>query len=225
MTSATGEGPWLQGWKHRQHNSNPRGFTVLNNTTTDPLAAPGGPGYELRRRRQGDHAHEQNSTEHTPIAWRCRPMERSSRRGIPTVATATNLRWCATTPMGGLDTSFNTSGKVTTRIEPLNYGHSVAVQADGKIVVAGYSSHGFNDDQFAVVRYNTNGSLDTSFNSTGPEPGHGDYGLRRRRPTVTAWRCRPMGRSSWRGKSFKGYNNSDFRSGALQRRWESGCRL
>src|SRR5262249_49924458 len=35
---------------------------------------------------------------------------------------------------------------------------SVAVQADGKIVVVGYGG---------IVRYNPNGSLDTSFNGTG----------------------------------------------------------
>ena len=36
------------------------------------------------------------------------------------------------------------------------------MQADGKILVAGYSDNGTNDD-FALVRYNTDGTLDTSF--------------------------------------------------------------
>ena len=45
-------------------------------------------------------------------------------------------------------------------------GQSVTVQADGKIVVAGYSNSG-GSTNFAVVRYNTDGSLDTGFNSTG----------------------------------------------------------
>ena len=43
---------------------------------------------------------------------------------------------------------------------------SVAIQSDGKIVVAGYSNNGSNDD-FALVRYNTDGTLDTSFHSDG----------------------------------------------------------
>ena len=43
---------------------------------------------------------------------------------------------------------------------------SVAIQSDGKIVVAGYSDNGSNDD-FALVRYNTDGSLDTTFDSDG----------------------------------------------------------
>ena len=43
---------------------------------------------------------------------------------------------------------------------------SVAIQSDGKIVAAGYSNNGSNYD-FALVRYNTDGSLDTSFDSDG----------------------------------------------------------
>jgi uncharacterized delta-60 repeat protein len=68
---------------------------------------------------------------------------------------------------GSLDTSFNGTGKVTTSIGTSDdQGHSVAIQSDGKIVVAGFSDNGSNYD-FAVVRYNSNGSLDTSFNGTG----------------------------------------------------------
>ena len=45
-------------------------------------------------------------------------------------------------------------------------GNSVAAQRDGKIVVAGYADVG-GVDRFALVRYNSDGSLDTSFNSNG----------------------------------------------------------
>ena len=68
---------------------------------------------------------------------------------------------------GQLDITFNGTGTVIT---PVRFGNdlafSMALQADGKIVVAGSSSNGFDDD-FAIVRYNTNGTLDTSFNGTG----------------------------------------------------------
>ena len=72
-------------------------------------------------------------------------------------------------PDGSLDTSFDTDGKQTTDIEGIggaDVGDAVALQSDGKIVVAG---RGFNgaDDDFAVVRYNANGSLDTSFDTDG----------------------------------------------------------
>ena len=63
---------------------------------------------------------------------------------------------------GSLDNSFN-GGIVITPVSNFHdQATSVAIQADGKIVVAG--SGGPN---LAVVRYNTNGSLDTSFNGTG----------------------------------------------------------
>jgi uncharacterized delta-60 repeat protein len=68
---------------------------------------------------------------------------------------------------GSLDTGFDTDGKVTTPIgASRSYARSVAVQADGKILVAGYSTIGGNSD-FAVVRYNADGSLDTSFDTDG----------------------------------------------------------
>lgn len=71
-------------------------------------------------------------------------------------------------------------GIVTTAIGTSHAGgRSVVLQADGKIVVAGYSSNGSNND-IAVVRYNTNGTLDTSFGgdgivTTAPSAGD-DYG-------------------------------------------------
>ncbi|MEH2049311.1 DUF4347 domain-containing protein [Nostoc sp.] len=68
---------------------------------------------------------------------------------------------------GTLDTSFNTTGKVTTDFNSNDEGgNSITVQADGKILVAGISNNGTNND-FAIVRYNSNGTLDTSFNTTG----------------------------------------------------------
>ncbi len=68
---------------------------------------------------------------------------------------------------GSLDASFSGDGKVTTDIGGGNdSGSDVKVQADGKIVVAGYTTIG-RKDFFAVVRYNADGSLDTSFDEDG----------------------------------------------------------
>jgi uncharacterized delta-60 repeat protein len=67
---------------------------------------------------------------------------------------------------GSLDTSFGTGGKVTTDIGSGDTASSVAIQSDGKIVAAGYSYIGSNND-FALVRYKTDGSLDTNFDSDG----------------------------------------------------------
>jgi uncharacterized delta-60 repeat protein len=64
---------------------------------------------------------------------------------------------------GTLDTTFGAGGKVTTAIGPGNEnGYHLMIQPDGMILVAGFSFNGSNDD-FALVRYNSNGSLDTDF--------------------------------------------------------------
>ncbi|MFO1438783.1 MAG: choice-of-anchor D domain-containing protein [Verrucomicrobiaceae bacterium] len=68
---------------------------------------------------------------------------------------------------GTLDTTFDTDGRVSTTIGTLGeIARALIVQPDGKIIAAGYSSNGTNDD-FALVRYNTNGSLDSSFDTDG----------------------------------------------------------
>ena len=65
---------------------------------------------------------------------------------------------------GSLDASFGTGGKVTTPIGSGATGNSVAIQSDGKILVAGWSNNGTNDD-FALVRYNGGSSTGISENS------------------------------------------------------------
>jgi uncharacterized delta-60 repeat protein len=69
---------------------------------------------------------------------------------------------------GSLDSSFGTNGKVITPVGQTNYPYpnSLVVQPDGKIVLAG-SANGNNASDFAVVRYNSNGSLDNTFNING----------------------------------------------------------
>ncbi len=69
--------------------------------------------------------------------------------------------------IGTLDTTFGAGGKVTTAIGSGSAeAYSDAIQSDGKIVVAGYSNDGSNDD-FAVARYDTCGNLDGTFGTGG----------------------------------------------------------
>ena len=70
---------------------------------------------------------------------------------------------------GSLDSTFGTSGKVATNIQRIDWARALAIQADGKIVAVGSTgaSASWNDPDFAVVRYNPNGSLDTSFGGAG----------------------------------------------------------
>jgi uncharacterized delta-60 repeat protein len=70
------------------------------------------------------------------------------------------------TSAGVLDASFNGTGYVVTTIGTSSNASSIAVQSDGKIVVGGTSHNGSNND-FALVRYNSNGTLDPSFHSDG----------------------------------------------------------
>lgn len=70
---------------------------------------------------------------------------------------------------GTTDTSFGTNGKVTTTFQTgFNTGLNIAIQSDNRILVAGYShplSSAQND--FNVLRYQSNGTLDTTFNNNG----------------------------------------------------------
>ena len=71
-------------------------------------------------------------------------------------------------PNGSLDTTFGGDGKVTTDFTPnADYAYGMAIQADGKIVAAGDAGATNADGKFAVARYNTNGSLDTTFGGDG----------------------------------------------------------
>ena len=65
-------------------------------------------------------------------------------------------------PNGSLDTTFGSGGKVTTDFGSREDASDIALQKDGKIIVVGSAL-----SDFAVVRYNSNGSLDTTFGSGG----------------------------------------------------------
>jgi uncharacterized delta-60 repeat protein len=73
-------------------------------------------------------------------------------------------------PDGSLDSSFGTAGRVTTDFFGFrDFASGVAIQTDGKILVGGSCKKSQSDDSydFALVRYNSNGSLDGSFGSGG----------------------------------------------------------
>ena len=68
---------------------------------------------------------------------------------------------------GSPDMTFDGDGMVVTDIAGLSdYCYAIAIQSDGKIVVAGETTVGQSSD-FAIVRYNADGSLDTSFDTDG----------------------------------------------------------
>ena len=68
---------------------------------------------------------------------------------------------------GTLDAAFNGTGIVTTDFGTyFDWATGVVVQPDGKLVVAGYGYSG-TDNDIAVARYNSDGSLDSSFGKSG----------------------------------------------------------
>jgi uncharacterized delta-60 repeat protein len=71
---------------------------------------------------------------------------------------------------GDLDPSFGTGGVVMTDFNnSTDLANAVALQSDGKFVAAGttYTDNDFSDEDFAIARYNTDGSLDASFGNNG----------------------------------------------------------
>jgi uncharacterized delta-60 repeat protein len=75
------------------------------------------------------------------------------------------------TKRGDLDASFGSGGTVITSVSSQGFAHiwEVALEPGGKIVVAGEASMGAGagGSNFALARYNRDGSLDTSFGENG----------------------------------------------------------
>ena len=67
---------------------------------------------------------------------------------------------------GSADATFGSNGIVTTSFGPVSFATTIQIQPDGKILVGGAtedSAAAPADQNFALVRYNDNGSLDASF--------------------------------------------------------------
>lgn len=77
---------------------------------------------------------------------------------------------------GSLDTSFDTDGFVTIDFSGAgtthDVGQDIVLQPDGKILV-GSRIRTTGDEYYAVLsRLNSDGSIDATFNDSGPQPGH-----------------------------------------------------
>ena len=89
-----------------------------------------------------------------------RPAARPAAGGLPSFA-CESLEPRRLFAAGDLDASFGGDGDTTAAAPGVRLtGRDVAVQADGKTVVAGYAG---SADRIAVTRYNLNGTPDTTF--------------------------------------------------------------
>ncbi len=69
---------------------------------------------------------------------------------------------------GSLDNTFGTNGKVITTLGSFSdKGNSIAIQGDDKIILVGSTYNSFTTSDFALIRYNSDGNLDTSFGVDG----------------------------------------------------------
>ena len=93
---------------------------------------------------------------------------------------------------GDLDLGFSSDGKKTTNFAApgLSSASATVRQPDGKIVAVG-ADRGHGSADFALARYNLDGSLDTSFSGNGKQTTDFGGGDRRR----TGWRSRETARS------------------------------
>ena len=120
-------------------------------------------------------------------------------------------------PNGSLDTTFDGDGKLTTDFSAgTDYASDVALQADGKIVLSGSSSATGNTD-FALARYNSNGSLDTTFSGDGKLVTDFNTGY-----DHASAACLTIGRQDHCSRLYLCWNHVRFCPGALQPEWRPG---
>jgi len=96
-------------------------------------------------------------------------------RSFNTITNSYRVRWAVIryNSNGQLDFTFGTGGKVITDLGVPNSNYmstaeGIAIQSNGKYIVVGsLDATGNNDERFAVVRYNTDGTLDNTFGNLG----------------------------------------------------------
>jgi uncharacterized delta-60 repeat protein len=116
-------------------------------------------------------------------------------------------------PNGTLDTSFGVNGIVTSDGiaggTGVDIGYDIALDSSGKILVTGYSQTGSGDDDMVIWRYNSTGTLDTSFNSVGYVTHHNAAGGNGNDDGFSIT-TDPSGRILVAGDSYNGAGNYDL---------------
>jgi len=111
---------------------------------------------------------------------------------------------------GNLDYSFDVDGKLIFDV-PDSTGDritSLAIQPDGKIIAGGYCVTS-SSEKFCLARFNSNGSLDTTFNSS-DTPGYRIQDLSTSREIANAMILQPDGKIILGGTCIDGSGNKHF---------------
>jgi uncharacterized delta-60 repeat protein len=95
----------------------------------------------------------------------CNAIALDKNENIIAVGTASNnVALARYTSFGILDNTFGSNGKVQTIFSGgLAWGKAVAIQPNGKILVAGYFYNSNTDYDFTLIRYNYDGTIDSTF--------------------------------------------------------------
>lgn len=83
--------------------------------------------------------------------------------GDTTTASGSDFAIARLLPTGVNDDNFGGDGKQTAAIGETNSGNGVAIQANDKILVAGTSAAAGSDEEFALLRFNSDGAPDSTF--------------------------------------------------------------
>lgn len=136
------------------------GLILRNTTTSEPLTVANGSFTFVQRLISGIDYRVIVATQPSNPTQLCSVSGESGTVADANVTTV--VVTCETpAPVSGLDPTFSGDGKVNTAFNASSMT-AVVVQTDGKIVVAGRAAPSGSRD-FALLRYDTDGSLDGSF--------------------------------------------------------------
>ncbi len=96
------------------------------------------------------------------------PSEEIVAVGASTTNSNTSITLVRYLENGTLDSSFGNQGVITTTLDSQSnrsIAYAVALQSDGKIVLAGYDDR--DNDRAVLARYHSDGTLDTTFGTMG----------------------------------------------------------
>ena len=96
-----------------------------------------------------------------------RRQDRRGRRRRRSTSTATSRSPATTRTARSTRASPATASRRPTSVRGADEANDVAIQANGRIVAVGVAGGGATGQDFALARYNPNGSLDTSFSGDG----------------------------------------------------------